>query len=485
VRSTIWNLTGYIAPLVVAVVVIPFLIKRLGTPEYGVLTIAWGIVGYFGVFDMGLSNAITKFVAERIGRGSPAEINDIFHTGLALLLGSSLSGAILLALLARPLAYSWLSVPADLRAQTCTVFHLFAVALPFVVSVACFRGTLGAYQRFDVINKVQIAIGTVSFAGPALVSIFSRNLIPIVAFLLASRVVAWLIYLYCCVQVLPSFSIRFRPRRRMVRPLVTFGGWLSISNLLDPLFLYSDRFILGSIVSMSAVAYYGTSIDIVCRLWLIPDALNTALFPAYASSMKRDGRRATELLEKAGHYLFPVVFAPVLLLVLFARPILAMWIDQSFAIHSAIVLQWLAVSVLFSSLARVPLTLLVAHRPDVPAKLVMCEAPMYLGLLYILIRLYGAEGAAIAWTCRSAFNCAVLHTMTLRALPDSYRAIKKNAAMLAMGVATMAGAAILPTAIGPRALYLGLALLVVVSAVWFWVMSAEERRELVPASNFS
>jgi O-antigen/teichoic acid export membrane protein len=85
-RSTIWNMIGFIAPLIVAVVVIPYLIKRLGTAEYGVLTIAWGVVGYFGVFDMGLSNATTKFVAERIGRDSSGEINDIFHTGLALLL---------------------------------------------------------------------------------------------------------------------------------------------------------------------------------------------------------------------------------------------------------------------------------------------------------------------------------------------------------------------------------------------------------------
>src|SRR5882724_6571066 len=122
-RSMVWNLIGYLAPLVVAVLVIPFLIKRLGTAEYGILTFAWGIVGYFGVFDMGLSNALTKFVAERIGRDVPGEISDIFHTGLALLLGSSLCGAILLAMLARPLAYSWLSVPPDLRAQTCTVFR--------------------------------------------------------------------------------------------------------------------------------------------------------------------------------------------------------------------------------------------------------------------------------------------------------------------------------------------------------------------------
>ena len=151
-RNTVWNLVGYILPLVIAIVAIPVLIKRLGTAEYGVLTIAWGVVGYFGVFDMGLSNAITKFVAERIGRESPEEIDDLFHTGFALLMGSSLCGALMLALLARPLAYSWLAVPVELREQTCTAFRLFALALPFVVSVACFRGTLGAYQRFDVIN---------------------------------------------------------------------------------------------------------------------------------------------------------------------------------------------------------------------------------------------------------------------------------------------------------------------------------------------
>jgi O-antigen/teichoic acid export membrane protein len=476
-------MVGFIAPLIVAVVVIPYLIKRLGTAEYGVLTIAWGVVGYFGVFDMGLSNALTKFVAERIGRDHPGEINDIFHTGLALLLLSSVCGACLLALAARPLAYTWLSVPPDLRAQTCTVFRLFAIALPFVVSVACFRGTLGAYQRFDVINKIQIAIGVLSFAGPAIIALFSRNLVPIVTFLVVSRVLGWLVYLYGCIEVVPALSMRFRPRWKIVRPLVTFGGWISVSNLLDPIFFTSDRLILGAVVSMNAVTYYATPFDMVSRLWLIPDALNTALFPAYASSMKRNGQRATELLEKAGHYLFPLIFAPVLLVMLFARQILTIWIGPSFAAHSAIVLEWLAAGVLFSSLARVPWTLLVAHRPDLPAKLVMCEAPAYIAVLYSLIRLYGLEGAAIAWTLRSAFNCAVLHAMIGRSLPDTSRAIRKNAAMLTMGVLTMAGTLTLPGTIGPRALYLGLALAAVVGATWFCVMSAEERRELVPAWN--
>jgi O-antigen/teichoic acid export membrane protein len=230
---------------------------------------------------------------------------------------------------------------------------------------------------------------------------------------------------------------------------------------------------------MSAVAYYATPFDMVIRLWVIPDALNSALFPAYASSMKRDGRRATELMEKAGHYLFPLIFIPVLVVALFARQILSVWIDPSFAAHGATVLEWLSAGVLFSSFARIPWTLLVAHRPDYPAKLVLFEAPVYLAMLFLLIHLYGLDGAAIAWTCRGAFNCAVLHTMIWHTSPASFRAVRKNAAMLAMGMLALAGAATLSPAIGSRIFYLVVASMTAGCMTWFSVMSVSERRALV------
>jgi O-antigen/teichoic acid export membrane protein len=170
---------------------------------------------------------------------------------------------------------------------------------------------------------------------------------------------------------------------------------------------------------------------------------------------------------------------------LFAHQILAIWIDASFSAHSAIVLEWLAAGVLLSSLARMPWTLMIAHRPDLPAKLVLFEAPVYLALVYGLIRLYGLEGAAMAWTCRCGFNCAVLHALTWRALPDSFRAIMKNTAMLTMGILTLAGTVLLPDAIAPRVAYMAVALGAVAAATWFCVMSAAERKELIPVSDFS
>src|ERR1700687_2028936 len=207
-HNTIWNLSGYGAPLLAALIAIPILIRNLGTAQYGALTIAWGVVGYFSVFDMGLDNALAKLVSERVGVGGKAEkeINAFFYTAFLLLLISSVIGGVLVFAFSRPLSYGWLKIPLELQSETTMVLRIFALALPFVVSVAGFRGILYAYQRFDLLNKVQIAAGTFSFLGPLGVLPFSHRLVPVVAVLAIGRALAWLAYAVLCFRVAPDLK---------------------------------------------------------------------------------------------------------------------------------------------------------------------------------------------------------------------------------------------------------------------------------------
>jgi O-antigen/teichoic acid export membrane protein len=478
-RNAIWNLIGCGAPLLVAVVVIPILIRGLGTAKYGTLAIAWGVVGYFGFLKVGLDFTLAKLVGERIGQDSQDQINGLFYTALLLLLVSGMTGGIVLAAISRPLSYSWLHVPAELRPQVCTVFRIFAIALPFVISTACLVGTLWAYQRYDLANQATVVTGILTFAAPAAILPFSHSVIWIAAVWAIVQVLSWALYLLLCVYVVPGLSFLPRGQRMWVRPLLTFGGWLSVGGLVEPIFLYSDRFILGALVSLSAVAYYATPFEMVIRIWIIADSLNGALLPAYSASLKGDGVRAMQLLERIGHYLYPVILGPVLFAVLFAKEILSLWIDPSFAAHSAIILEWLALGVLFSSIARVPWTLLIAaHRPDVLGKLPLLEAPVYLVCLYFAIRHFGLQGAAITWTSRMAFNCFVLHFITWRLLPDTGRAIRKNAVLMIVSVSVLAVTPLLPQLLAARALYFVVACAAMASWMWFYILSSDERASL-------
>ena len=85
-RNVLWNLVGTGSPLLVGIVAIPILLEGLGTEKFGLLTIAWMIVGYFSLFDLGLGRALTQIIAQRIGRREFGDIPILFWTALSLMI---------------------------------------------------------------------------------------------------------------------------------------------------------------------------------------------------------------------------------------------------------------------------------------------------------------------------------------------------------------------------------------------------------------
>ena len=142
VRNVLWNLLGTGAPLFVAIVAIPMLIEGLGTARFGVLTLAWMVVGYFSLFDLGLGRAITKLVAERLGAGKDKEIPGIVWTAMSLMGALGILGAIVITCLSPWLVGGVLEIPEELQSETLTAFYLLAVSIPIVVSATGLRGIL-------------------------------------------------------------------------------------------------------------------------------------------------------------------------------------------------------------------------------------------------------------------------------------------------------------------------------------------------------
>src|SRR5271165_6731772 len=68
-HNTILNLVGQALPLLVGVFTVPIILKGLGIERFGLLALCWVVLGYFGMFDLGLGRATTKAVAELLGRG--------------------------------------------------------------------------------------------------------------------------------------------------------------------------------------------------------------------------------------------------------------------------------------------------------------------------------------------------------------------------------------------------------------------------------
>ena len=61
-KNTIFNLLGYGIPLIIAILIIPFLIKGLGNEKFGILSLSWVIIGYFSLFDFGIGKLLLKLL---------------------------------------------------------------------------------------------------------------------------------------------------------------------------------------------------------------------------------------------------------------------------------------------------------------------------------------------------------------------------------------------------------------------------------------
>ncbi len=478
-RSTVWNLLGQILPMVVGLFAVPPLIRGLGVERFSLLSLAWVLIGYFSLFDLGLGRATTKLIADKLAANEPSAVPALAWTSLALMFALGLFGGLCVLAVGPPLVHNLLKIPPALQPEALWSIFVLAAAVPVVTITSGLRGILEAQQQFRILNVIRIPMGIYSFAGPLLALPFSRTVTAAVGVLVAGRLIGGAVHVIACFRAMPELRKTFRLQRSLIFPLLSFGSWMTVSAVLSPLMVYLDRFLIGAFLSLSAVAYYATPFDFITRIWIVPGAVSGVLFPALAISLSQDQDRAGLLLARGTKYIFLAVFPVVLAIVIFAPDILRFWLGPVFAQSSATVTRLLSAGVLVNCLAHMAFTLIQsAGRPDVTAKLHLLELPLYVAMLLMLLKAKGIEGAALAFLLRLAGDAAVSFFLAHRLVLHQSRFLLKLAGATVAALAILYFASLPTTGLGKLAACLGW-LLALALVGRYWALAAEERSFLL------
>jgi len=211
----------------------------------------------------------------------------------------------------------------------------------------------------------------------------------------------------------------------------------------------------------------------ITKLFLLPAALTSVLFPAFASSLASNPKQTTVLYERGLRYLLLAFYPILLVLVGGAREGLTLWVGNKFATQSTVVFQVLALGVLFNSLGQVAFALVQgAKRPDLTARLHLLELHCYLGVLWWAIHSTGILGAAWVWTLRVLVDMVALVWLGERSLPIGV-VNTRLLFLLGLVVGNIALLTFLAGALKWGVLTGSLGLAVVVT--WFYGLDAQER----------
>jgi O-antigen/teichoic acid export membrane protein len=478
-KNVIWNLVSVAVPFLVAIVTIPILIEEIGKQRFGLLAISWMFVGYFSLFDFGLGRALSVLVAKCLGEEREADIPGLVWTALTLMGLLGLLGFGVILVLSPWLVGEVLNVPSDLYDESLKAFYLLSVSIPLVITTVGLRGVIAAYQRFDLLTAVRIPMGILTFLGPVAVLPFSNSLYPIVGVLVAGRLLATIAHLLLMFHIVPGVRHLYLFDKSQITPLLGFGGWMTVSNMVVPLMVSMDRFVIGAVLTVTAVAFYTTPYEIVSRLLVIPSAFVAVLLPAQSTTLARGGvkdrQHSARLFDKGLSYISIALFPLVLVIIAFSFDGLNLWVGHEFAENGYLVMQWLAVGVFFYGMSLVPFSLVQsAGHPDWSAKLHLLELPIYLAALWWALTDYGILGAAVVWTIRAFIDALSLYVMALLLIPEC----RVSAKRFGLGLVTAIGLFLLTALIEgwyAKMLFTLMTLVLFSVFIWRFVFQAAER----------
>ena len=153
-RNTIFNLIGWIWPIGLSILSVPFIVKSLGNDAYGVFAIVSIVAGYLGLLNGPVAMGSVRFMADAYAHEQWSDLREAIAAGLVINIALSTFGGLIMFLAAEVLARKIFAIPVALVASSVTVFHLAAFSFFLNGIASAFVSIPTAMRRYDILNQV-------------------------------------------------------------------------------------------------------------------------------------------------------------------------------------------------------------------------------------------------------------------------------------------------------------------------------------------
>ncbi len=399
----------------IGVVTIPYIVRGLGVNGYGMLSIGYMVLGYFSIFDLGLSRATVRFVAQNLTPEKSHKVPELVWTSLALLTSLGVVGGCIAAAFVPYMTTHVLKMPASFVGEAKASLYILCASMPIMLGNDALRGVLEAAQRFDLINYVKVPGSVCFYLFAALAIPFGVQAAGIILILVGVRLITTFAYLAFCFRAIPGLKSNFRVSREAIRPLASFGGWIMVSNITAPIGSNLERFLIASGLSVGMLTFYSVPFDLIGKITIFPASIAPALFPYFSFHADGKGTEVSDITSRSIKFLLVVMTPITAVFVFFAKDILQLWLGAQFAAQSAVVMQLVAILFFFNCFAYIPFTSVQAlGRPELKAILDLAALPVYGVACWFLMRRLGINGAALAKLLVTVLDCTVLYFFAWR-----------------------------------------------------------------------
>jgi len=407
--NTLYQIGAQLAPAVAAIAAIPILLRHLGPEAYGVVTLFSTALIYFAMLDLGLGRATTRFVAQSTENGCPGDVARYFWSSLVLLTGAGLIVGLCFLFAVPALVLRFLKISPAYSRPAIESFCLISLTIPLVTMMAGLRGFLEAAGRFPFLSAVTACTGAGMYIVPAIVVIAGGGLVSVAASYVALRVGMTTAFAIGCLRVKGRPSLHPTLDWEALQRMVSFGGWLSVSNVIGTAMVYGDRFLLGSFLGMLAVTSYSMPLDVIGRIQIVITSFCAVLFPLLSRLDGAESRRFQPVYRGALAIVLSLITPLAVSAILLSPFLMKFWLHEHTTPEAVFAAQVFLAGSIVQAMASISFTALHARgRSDLTAWVHMAEFPLYCGAFFWAATHFGVRGAGLVWFGRVIVDFACM-----------------------------------------------------------------------------
>lgn len=404
--NSLANLVCYAVYVAATFFLTPYTINKIGLDHYGLWVLVLAIVGYGGLFEMGVQTSVIKMVAQKNAANDMEGMNRIVSTAYAFFQAVGLLIAFALIVVLPFFVSKFVSSHED-QNTVCLLFFILgcnaAVCFPSYV----LSGVIFGMQRYVAKSFIDICIAVTNvwltfavldrghgIAGLAFVKIFV-DIMSIFAFFLLTR------------KILPDLRIRVREVSvASFREIFNLGGKIFISSTTSRIATSTEPVLISFILSNSWTSVFSVPKRLVDYVKAISITATTGFMPMFSDLEERgDMSRIADLYMQYTRYIFISVIPFISAIIVLGLPFLRLWVGDDIASRGGSLLFYLAVAFLFDTFQPLVWRLMIGvGRVDFLVKVSAINSMVYLVFAACLVRILGVDGIGISALIISVVN---------------------------------------------------------------------------------
>jgi O-antigen/teichoic acid export membrane protein len=405
VRNVVSNWGGFLFSAVVSFFLGPYILGKLGTTTYGIWALIGSLVGYFGLLDLGVRSAVTKYISSYHSAGNHEGASDIKS---AALLAFTIAGLMAIVLGAGVSLFvgQIFSIPSGSESAVRIAIMIMAINMAFSLVTGVYGGILTARHRFDLSNAVNV-IGVIVRSSAIVIALETgvtisyhadQGIIVLAVIQLLSSAVQLILAWILSTNAYPEAETNIRRAfsTENLRKILSFGLLSSAIHVLAAIGHNSALILIGAILPVAMVTYYSIAESLAEYTRQLLTGITYTLMPT-VSSMEGAGRADSvkRVLIDGTRYAHLVVLPIVATFIVRGHSFISLWMGAEYGKLSGQILTILSVTLWAMIGHQVCTTTMIGlgkQRGMLP--IFAFEAAASIPLSIVLIQEFGVLGAA-------------------------------------------------------------------------------------------